>query len=120
TERRLKRNRDLLEEIRSSESPSIDQRLKAAASSTNPSVGAVARAALDLREGGQLNRVEHLDLPTLESILRAEGKGTPTNRHLDLTDLLNRFADEREAVREALKQLRGTWDLDSATHDMLA
>jgi hypothetical protein len=109
--RRLRRNLDLLDTLRTSDDQRLDLQLKATAKSGRSELKKAAKAALAYRQTGETASLLDTDLVSLEACL-AKTPPPPSARTIGLIDLLDFHCDHAAAVTECLADLAQRWAHD--------
>lgn len=111
--RRLRRNLDLLDLLRTPDDQRLDARLKEAAGTGRGQAKKAAKAAIAYRQSGDMSLLIDTDLVDMEQCL-AKAPPPPTARTIGLTDLLDSYHEHPELVTECLNELTKQWKHDEA------
>jgi hypothetical protein len=109
--RRLRRNLDLLDLLRTPDDQRLDARLKEAAGSTRGQPRKAAKAAIAYRQSGDLSLLVDTDLVDLEQCL-TKAPPPATARTIGLTDVLDAYHEHPETVTDCLNELTTQWKHD--------
>lgn len=107
---RLTRNRELVYQLRESDDPKFDTKLRNAEDSADPERSSVAKAALLFRESGRSEHLKSIQLPILEEILKSTAASP--GRGIEFSDLLDLHLKHPEKVADCLAELKSQWSLD--------
>lgn len=115
--RRLRRNLDLLDTLRTSDDQRLDSQLKATARTGRADIKKAAKAALVFRQTGEASSLLDTDLVSLEACLERTPP-PPSARTIGLTDLLDLHCENATAVTTCLADLAQRWVHDEVAHSI--
>ena len=107
---RLRRNQELVEELRTSDNQRIDRLLEAVAAGTDANKKKVALAAIAYRGSSDVEELSKIDLPTLVEILTVTS--TAPSPSMGLLELLDAHQERPSQVKDCLNKLAKEWRLD--------
>jgi len=116
---RARRNRELVDFLRTSDDARVDKVLKKEEGSQDERRAGVARAALKFRETGDGKLLKEIELPTIEKIFGSVQAPTPS-RFIDLIALLDLHFESPAEVLLLLEKLGKLWALDEVVDSIEA
>lgn len=115
--RRLRRNLDLLDTLRTSDDQRLDSQLKATARTGRSELKKAAKAALLFRQTGEASSLLDTDLVSLEACLE-KTPPPPSARTIGLTDILDLHSEHATAVTACLADLAQRWAHDEVAYSL--
>ena len=109
SKRRLARNAELVDLLRTGDDPQIDRRLR---ETKIAPLAKVAKAAIAFRDTTDEKYLQQMSLPEVDTLL-VPSSGGGSKQSADLTELLNHSATDADQVADTLTKLKKKWDLNA-------